>query len=346
MPMTIYFRGVSTRQTWCDNNGPLSIKKCTKFYFRCSTVFILTVFGVDSGRIKNFYTYALCGRIHRHLQCVDQNRHVLGIKFFIFMIMESIAPASAIHLCLNYIYMNVVGFHWRGEKWQRKKESNISKKIQSRDLHAKWLQSHSCEQVKYVKARALSAIGLNCAYAISHAKTIWFHIRIEIDVWWSLAGINFYTTQIYCMRNKTIELCSFTWNTPIERRIISTANSFSFLLRRHFYMRDTKRHLLGLDGIRTPQWCKILSPPLISTETLHSIELLSPGCDNFSRMCEIPQVLLVHIPQGFFFHFLLSLLEAERYWMYAWKTHVSRAHFECCSIRHRHTHMDHGHNRS
>lgn len=45
----------------------------------------------------------------------------------------------------------------------------------------------------------------------------------------------------------------------------------------------------------------------------------------------------------FFFLLLLIVLKTERYWMSTcmWKTHVSRTHFGCCSIRqtdtHRHT---------
>lgn len=45
------------------------------------------------------------------------------------------------------------------------------------------------------------------------------------------------------------------------------------------------------------------------------------------------------MPQSFFFLFIV--LRAERYRMYAWKTHMSRAHFGCCSVRHTLTHHTH-----
>lgn len=66
-------------------------------------------------------------------------------------------------------------------------------------------------------------------------------------MWRSLPRISIYSTRIYCVRSKTIEFGSFTWNTPIERRIISSAKSFSFQLRRHFFLRETKRHDVGTD---------------------------------------------------------------------------------------------------
>lgn len=144
------------------------------------------------------------------------------------MIMESIAPASAIHPYLNYIYMymNDVGFHCdeRGKMAKKKRVEYFEEDskpgfeicMQNGGKAFRASRWNTCEG-----SCTLCNIGINCAYAISHAKTIWLsHQNWNCaHVWWSLARINFYTTQIYCMRNKTIELCSFAWNTPIERQI-------------------------------------------------------------------------------------------------------------------------------
>lgn len=66
---------VFTRQTWCDHNGPLSIKMCLcvcslQFYFWISTV-LLTVFGATRKKWKWESKRILCSAagIHWHLQC-------------------------------------------------------------------------------------------------------------------------------------------------------------------------------------------------------------------------------------------------------------------------------------
>lgn len=164
-----------------------------------------------------------------------------------------------------------------------------------------------------------------------------------------------YANSFVCeLRNKTIEFCSFTWNTPIERRIISSANSFSFLLRWHFFfMRETKRHLLGLwngcEWWRCSWYCKNFEAAIdIDRNIAFNLASVAWMRQFFSHVWNTTSCACAHTAT-FFFSSLFSIAQFIESWtvlnVYAWKTHVSRAHFECCSIRHTDTdtHMHHGH---